>query len=324
MMDSLLYGNEHLGDGRGGVIRRGPTTNDVYYDFDEVAFNRLTDFSKLKEPMLFWHHDDTVEPKHTYRYRIRLGVFNPVAGTNQVSQQDISQKNKVILWSDFSNVTEPVEIPGRSYFFARDIQEAAKTITVTVCRYVLGHWYSENFAVNNGEAIGDVKEVEIEEDKDKNQRGRVIGSRLTGGRADYAGDYLGAERYTSMATPQKKTNVPETVDYNTGAVMVDAMSINDWWGDSTRRSRQYYDMLYSFDGINIEHMPVGTQYWSKDMQNVFNHISILEREPHEEFKAFGSSRRRGGLPGQGLYDDLGGGYDGLYDMEMMMDGGGRR
>jgi hypothetical protein len=324
MMDSLLYGNERLGDGRGGALRRGPTTNDVYYDFDEVAFNRLTDFSKLKEPILFWHHDDTVEPKNTYRYRIRLGVFNPVAGTNQVSEQDISQKNKVILWSDFSDVTEPVEILGRSYFFARDIQEAAKTITVTVCRYVLGHWYSEDFAVNNGEAIGDVKEIEIEDDKDKNQRGRGIGGRLTGGRADYAGDYLGAERYTSMATPQKKTNVPETVDYDTGAVMVDAMSINDWWGDSTRRSRQYYDMLYSFDGINIEHMPVGTQYWSKDMQNVFNYISILEREPHEEFKAFGSSRRRGGLPGQGLYDDLGGAYDDLYDLGMRMDGGGRR
>jgi hypothetical protein len=323
-MDSLLYGNERLGDGRGGALRRGPTTNDVYYDFDEVAFNRLTDFSKLKEPMLFWHHDDTIEPKNTYRYRIRLGVFNPVAGTNQVSEQDISRKNKVILWSDFSDVTEPVEIPGMSYFFARDIQEAAKTITVTVCRYVLGHWYSEDFAVNNGEAIGDVKEVEIEEDKDKYQRGRGIGGRLIGGRAEYTGDYLGAERYTSMTTPQKKTNVPETVDYNTGAVMVDAMSINDWWGDSTRRSRQYYDMLYSFDGINIEHMPVGTTYWSKDMQNAFNYISKLEREPHEEFKAFGSSSRRGGLPGQGLYDDLGGAYDDLYDMGMRMDGGGRR
>jgi hypothetical protein len=102
------------------------------------------------------------------------------------------------------------------------------------------------------------------------------------------------------------------------------MSINDWWGDSTRRSRQYYDMLYSFDGINIEHMPVGTTYWSKDMQNAFNYISKLEREPHEEFKAFGSSSRRGGLPGQGLYDDLGGAYDDLYDMGMRMDGGGRR
>ena len=91
----------------------------------------------------------------------------------------------------------------------------------------------------------------------------------------------------------------------------------------TRRSRHYYDMLYSFDGINIEHMPVGTTYWSKDMQTVFNNIARLEREPHEEFKAFGSGRRRGALPGQGAYDDMGG-YDEMYDQMDYMGGSDRR
>jgi hypothetical protein len=59
------------------------------------------------------------------------------------------------------------------------------------------------------------------------------------------------------------------------------------------------------------------------MQNVFNYISKLEREPHEEFKAFGSSGRRSARPGLGGYDDMGG-YDQLYDTGMMMDRGGRR
>jgi len=314
MMGMDLYGSEFLGDGR-GTLRRGPSINDVYYEFDEVAFNRLTDFSKIREPMLFWHHDDTVEPKKTYRYRIRLGVFNPLAGTNQLSEQDISQKNKVILWSGFSNVTEPVEIPGRSYFFARDIQEAAKTITVTVCQYILGHWYSEDFKVSKGEAIGDVIETEIE--KKTPQRGRSAGGRS----ADYLGD-----RFAAIARPEEQTNVPEEIDYSTGAVMVDAMSINDWWGDSTRRTRHYYDMLYSFDGINIEHMPVGTTYWSKDMQTVFNYIAKLEREPQEPFKNFGTGRRGGARPGQGEYDDMGLYDEMMYEQQMMegigMDGRG--
>jgi hypothetical protein len=311
MMDALgLYGTEQMGDGRGGILRRGPSVNDVYYEFDDVAFNRLTDFSKIKEPMLFWHLDDTVEPKKTYRYRIRLGVFNPVAGTNQLSEQDNSKKNQVILWSDFSDVTKPVEIPGRSYFFARDIQEAARTITVTVCRYVLGHWYSEDFRVNRGEAIGDVIETEIEEEKPR--RGLDVRG------ADYFGDRFASR--TTRTKPEDKANVPEQIDYSTGAVMVDAMSINDWWGDSTRRARHYYDMLYSFDGFNIEHMPVGTTNWSKEMQTVFNYIARLEREPQEPFKAFGSSRRRGLRPGMGEYEDMGlyedmGVYEdmGLYD-----------
>lgn len=318
MMDTLgIYGNDRLGDGRGGALRRGPTTTDVYYDYDEIAFNRLTDFSKLREPALFWAHDDTLEPKNTYRYRIRLGVFNPVAGTIQLSEQDISQKNKVILWSDFSDVTESVKIPGRAYFFARDLQEATKTITVTACQYVLGHWYSEDFRVSKGEVIGAVVETEIE--KEKPQRGRSAGGRRAGGRST---DYLG-DRFGAFAMPKEKTNVPEFIDYSTGAVMVDAMPINDWWGDKTLRTRHYYDMLYSFDGINIEHMSVGTTYWSKDMQIVFNNIAKLEREPHEEFKAFGSDRRRGSLPGQGAYDEMGG-YDEMYDQMDYMGGGDRR
>ena len=312
MTDTLgLYGNDRLGDGRGGTLKRTPTTNDVYYDLDEVALTRLTDFSKLREPMLFWAHDDTPEPKSTYRYRVRLGVFNPVAGTNQLSEQSVSLKNKVIIWSDFSDVTEPVEIPGRSYFFARDIQEAAKTITVTVCQYVLGHWYTEDFKIRQGEVIGDV--VEIEPDKPKTPRGRNQ-------------DVLGG-RFGGITRPEEKTNVPEKIDYGTGAVMVDAMPMNDWWGDKALRTRHYYDMLYSFDGINIDHMPVGTTYWSKDMQSTYSNISRLSRETQEPFKDFSSSRRRGGLPGQGgaydgmeMYDEM------MYESQMMegMDGRGRR
>ena len=312
MMDTLsLYGNERLGDGR-GTLRRGPSVNDVYYDYDEVAFNRLTDFSKIREPILFWAHDDTLGPKKTYRYRIRLGVFNPVAGTNQLNEQDISQKNKVILWSDFSDVTEPVEIFGRSYFFARDIQEAAKTITVTACKYVLGHWYSKDFKISKGEAIGDVIEIEIE--KKKPQRARGADARS----ADYLGD-----RFAALTMPEEKTNVPEKIDYSTGAVMVDAMSINDWWGDSTRRARHYYDMLYSFDGINIEHMPVGTTYWSKDMQTVFNYIAQLEREPQEPFKDFSATRRRGSRSEQGAYEGMEM-YEDMYNQQMMEGPGGGR
>ena len=311
MMDTYaLYGNERPGDIRGGTLRRGPTINDVYYDYDEIAFNRLTDFSKLREPITFWHHDDTVEPKKTYRYRIRLGVFNPVAGTNQLSEKDKSKKDKVVLWSDFSDVTEPVEIPGISYFFARDIQEAAKATTITVCKYVLGHWYSEDFKVMLGEAIGDVIETEVE--KEKPQRGRGRGQDILTG------------RFAAVSRPEEKTNVPEMIDYSTGAVMVDVTPISDWFGTGTLRTRHYYDMLYSFDGINIEHMPVGTAYWPKDTQYVFNYIAKLEREPQEPFKAFGTGGRRRGRPGQGEYEDMGG-YDEMYDMEMMMEGmdGGR-
>ncbi|MFB0525355.1 MAG: hypothetical protein ACETVZ_07415, partial [Phycisphaerae bacterium] len=142
--------------GRG--ISRGPSTGDVYYEFEDISLTPRTDLAKWREPLALWAHDDTIEPGKSYRYRIRLGVFNPIAGTNQSSKQHESLSNQVILWSKFSDITEQVAIPGRLYFFAKDIQEAAKKVTVQVSKYMLGYWYSEDFPVRQGEVIGKVVE----------------------------------------------------------------------------------------------------------------------------------------------------------------------
>ena len=83
-------------------------TDDVYDKFEKILITKETDFAKMREPLLFWAYDDTVEPKKSYRYKIRLGVFNPIAGTEQFSEQYKHFKNKVILWSKFSDTTETV------------------------------------------------------------------------------------------------------------------------------------------------------------------------------------------------------------------------
>jgi hypothetical protein len=211
----------------------------------------------MEEPLVFWAHDDTVELGKSYRYRMRLGVFNPVAGTNQFIEQDKSLKNKVILWSGFSDATETVDIPGTLYFFPREIQEAAKTVTVTACRYVLGYWYCKNFTVKQGEVIG--KGVE----------------------------YKATDK-------EKEVTVPKIVDYATGAILLDVIPVNDWSGGKNLRSRHYFDMLYSFDGTNIEHIPVKSRYWAEGLQIKFNEIKRAEKEPKEPLRAWGGrpSQRR--------------------------------
>jgi hypothetical protein len=120
---------------------------------------------------------------------------------------------------------------------------------------------------------------------------------------------------------QQQTNVPEVIDYRTGAVMVDTVVVNDWLAKPLR-TRNYFDLLYSYDGVNIEHMPVGPSYRPQILASVHSHINRLQRQPQEEFKSFGTSdrRRRGGLGG-----DMMGEYGGDYMMEdMYMDqmGGG--
>ncbi len=180
---------------RSREISKTMSISNIYDEFDKILITEKTDLAKMREPLAFWAHDDNVELEKSYRYKVRLGVFNPIAGTNQFSEQYKRLKNKAILWSEFSDVTEPVEIPGTLCFFPREIQEAAKTVMVQVCRYVLGYWYSEDFAVKQGEVIGKVKTVKLEAEEE-----------------------------------QKDITVPRTIDYATGAVLVDVIAVNDWSG----------------------------------------------------------------------------------------------
>jgi hypothetical protein len=241
------------------------TIDDVYQEFDEISITESTDIAKMDKPLLFWAYDDTVEPGK-YRYRIRLGVFNPIAGTNQFGEQDKSLKNKVILWSEFSDATEAVDIPRTLYFFPREIQEAAKAVTVQVSKYVLGYWYSKDFTVKQGELIGKVGEYKITEEEES-----------------------------------KKVAVPQTtVDYTTGAVVVDIVPVTDWSGGNNLHVNHFFDLLYSFNGKDIERRPIKSRYWTEALQNKFNEIKRYEKEPKEPLRAWESrpgQRVRVPLPG---------------------------
>ena len=105
--------------------------------------------------------------------------------------------------------------------------------------------------------------------------------------------------------------------------MVDAVAVTDWSPKAPLRTRRYYDMLYSYDGINIEHMPVGVTYRPLELAAVHSHIARLQREPQEPFQAFGTTGRR---QRRGEYGDMMDEYygDEYYMDEMYMDqmGGG--
>ncbi len=277
---------------RARELAKKRSSDDVYDEFYEITIDPMTDFSKIRDPLSIWAHDDTVESGKTYRYRMRLGVFNPTGGRSLSAQaNNTSVKNSAILWSEYSAVTEAVDIPRMIYFFAKGVQEAAKTVDVQVSKYVLGHWYSENFpAVGRGEAIGGVVENFVEKKKP------VLSF---GGR--------------SIPSAQKANEVtePEVIDYSTGAILVDAVLVSEWAGTN----KNYYDMLYSYDGDTIEHMPAKSTYWDAGLRNAFFLINRLEKEPKEPFRAWNSSPR--GSFRRGL-DYMDGGYDDLMEQEMLM------
>ena len=276
--------------------------NEVYRDFNKIQLTWTTDLSKMREPLVFWQHDDTVEPQKTYQYRMRLGVFNPVA---QGEQDD------PILWSEFSDVTKPVDIPGRLYFCASR-PETAKTVTVTVCKYFLGYWRSEDFrGIGPGGAIGGIKEYEPEEPEEDNL---LFGGMSTIGRN------RGMITPAITRRPEETPVEPESINFDTGAVVVDVVAVNEWVasGDRNLSNKSYAEMLYTFDGANIEHMPVSLSNLPEHIRAVFNTVKSASREEREPFKAFGSSRTQ--QRGSELYPGGRGGEEEYMQEMMMMDG----
>jgi hypothetical protein len=177
-----------------------------------------------------------------------LGVFSPIAGTNKFKEQYENLKNKIVLWSEFSEVKEIVKVPEKLYFFPSSVQEAARIVTVIVKKYTLGYWYSKDFAVKPGEVIGKVAEFEPMEGE------KIVHT------------------------------TPETIDYTTGVVLVDVVPVNDWSGGRNMYARRFYDMLYSSDGDNIEHIPVSTRYWDEELRIKLNEITRSQKEPKEPLR----------------------------------------
>jgi len=238
---------------------------DVENDFNKQLLTRNSKLSEMSEALLLWAFDDTVKPKKTYRYRIRLGVFNPLAGTGQFEEGYESYNDDVILWNSFAEVSKPISIPGRMYFFPLNVQEATKSVDIKVSKLVLGYWYSKVFkSVKPGEKMGKVAKTET----------------------------------SSKEAEKEEIKIPKQIDYNTGAVLVDIVPVSEWGGGQNLRPQGYYDMLYSYDGTELRHMPVTLTYWANDARLTYNEILISEkakREPLRDWNSRSSLRSRSRL-----------------------------
>jgi hypothetical protein len=315
-----MYGDMYGMQGAGADGRRKPTTDEVYFDLREELLTYRSDLSKSAKPVLVWAFDDTAEPGKIYQYRLRVGVFNPVAGTGQLVDRDMDKKDQVILWSRFSEVTRPVSIPRMVYLFAKNVQDKTKTATVEVARYKLGYWRTEDFQVRPGESIGksvEPRETERETRREREKRLAMMGQMGGGGRiSDPRGDLMADPAYMGMLNPEE-ANRPKVVDYTTGKVLVDLVVVNDWGDAANLRPRTYHDMLYTSDGTSIEHMPVSMTNWPRDMSEAYQAIQTEKRREPKPFRSFSKSSR-----GRGDMMDPYGGGGGMYDDMYNMGGGG--
>lgn len=229
------------------VVTQGDTTVTLTENADFAALKLHADTNlDTLDKLVFWAHDDTAKPGEKYQYRIRIGVFNPIAGRDMFVESEKNYRDQIVLWSDYAEVSQTVEIPQRLYFFPtnyREIDKGAstdKTVEVMVARYMLGNWVMKKYAnVKCGEEIG---------------------------KADEQPD-------SRLANAGIST---DAIDLSTGAVMVDVQKIPA----SGSRTTEYYELLYSYDGSEILRTPIKDRNWPAKMQQIYKNINTaLADEP---------------------------------------------
>jgi hypothetical protein len=261
------------------------TITTVLKEFQALQIGDMMSLGNLRGPLTFWAHDDTVVTGESYQYRIRIGVFNPIVGRDWFRQDEAHFKNDVILWSTYSDVTETVAVDPMLYIFPVDTTRDSGGVKVEVAKYHFGRWRSEQFEVWPGESIGMAVEV-------ANERGSAV-------------VFSGSSTVTAEF---------EEIDFTTGRLLVDVIERTQWQGTHSLQFREFYEMLYTTDGVNIEHLAVTSRFWPRDLFADFKKV-----EAAQDLEVMGFSEAgRGGASGDGRsaptqgYPGVGGTSDGYY------------
>jgi hypothetical protein len=251
------------------------TSEDVVRDFEKKRLGERFDWSKLTEPTMFWAHDDSLPGPGTYQYRLRIGVFNPIAGKDWVADDQKDLKEQVILWSQYSGATGPIRIDPMYYFFPQKYLAEQDTLEVKVSKFHLGQWRSEPFQVHRGEMIGSVVEIKDRalDDIDPQMRGM-------------SRERLAYQRGGMMNDPLQ--SLPQSIDYSTGATMVDIAQAVQWGGTQLVR-QDYQEMLYSDGGGELNRLALGEAFWPSEFRDKYNQIKKVEKDLPLQFVARGQT-----------------------------------
>ena len=109
-----------------------------------------------------WFHDDTVEPGKTYRYRLRVNLWNRyVSRPKELANPE--DATRVVLGGEWSAPTDPVTTTPATQFFVTRGRPDQQTVQVDVWKWHDGWWVSEDFEVAPGDEIGGVAMIQTEE-----------------------------------------------------------------------------------------------------------------------------------------------------------------
>lgn len=207
------------------------------------------------ETISFWAHDASLEPGGIYRYRIRLGFFNPVAGhPNWVEEDQAALATQRVLWTDWIRPEDAVKIPERIIFVPR-IADAG-TVSIEVYRWQNGKWYNKRYRAIPGTVVG-----ELEEERTSSQR-------------------------PGMTATPLETQTPVQIDYRTGAMILDVVPNVRYWYRMGRTLKDVVtsEIVYRDVEGAIRRLSVDKTAWPEDLQKLHSTITRQIRELEKQEK----------------------------------------
>ena len=124
---------------------------------------------QVSDQAMVWCHDLRVEQGKTYRYRVRVDLFNPFFGRGSLLLKGQSKLADVFtITSETSEWSAPVTIdPPVEFFVVRATDNAGALglgqARVEMYRYVNGKRMSETFTIQPGEPIGGTETIDGQE-----------------------------------------------------------------------------------------------------------------------------------------------------------------
>lgn len=105
-----------------------------------------------------WFHDTAVEPGKTYRYRMRVKLWNRYVGRVK-SLKNRAQAAQSVVTGEWSLPSEPVTVAPKTHFFVTGPRFGEPAARVDVFTWYHGDWLKESFDVAVGDVIGGLRET---------------------------------------------------------------------------------------------------------------------------------------------------------------------
>lgn len=145
------------------IVRDAQRALDARMQRQQTSSPQYADVGFITNPrsegeIAVWFHDEAVLPGKTYRYRMRVNLWNRYVGRKE-SLAEPRQADSVVLTGEWSLPTGPITVAPKQHFFVRGPSFGEPAASIDVFTWHKGTWIRQDFKARVGDVIGGELEV---------------------------------------------------------------------------------------------------------------------------------------------------------------------